>query len=140
MRRNTVELLLRHGAKIEEFSVDEQFTPLMCACYYGAQSCVEVLLEQGANPNAINAEDTTPALCAVMGGSSNEFPRFESTAVRILRLLQQHGGDLTVSNSLGYSPLSVTMEQEYKEIFEVLLQIVPYSESQLEQALSKAQP
>ncbi|MFB2758269.1 ankyrin repeat domain-containing protein [Shewanella xiamenensis] len=140
MRRNTVELLLRHGAKIEEFSVDEQFTPLMCACYYGTQSCVEVLLEHGANPNAINAEDTTPALCAVMGGSSNEFPRFESTAVRILRLLQQYGGDLTASNSLGYSPLSMTIEQEYKEIFEVLLQIVPYSESQLEQALSKAQP
>lgn len=140
MRRNTVELLLRHGAKIEEFSVDEQFTPLMCACYYGAQSCVEVLLEHGANPNAINAEDTTPALCAVMGGSSNEFPRFESTAVRILRLLQQYGADLTVSNSLGNTPLSVTMEQEYKEIFEVLLQIVPYSETQLEQALGKAQP
>lgn len=140
MRRNTVELLLRHGAKIEEFSVDEQFTPLMCACYYGAQSCVEVLLEHGANPNAINAEDITPALCAVMGGSSNEFPRFESTAVRILRLLQQYGADLTVTNSVGNSPLSVTMEQEYKEIFEALLQIVPYSESQLEQALSKAQP
>lgn len=140
MRRKTVELLLRHGAKLEEFSVDEQFTPLMCASYYGAQSCVEALLEHGANPNVINAEDTTPALCAVIGGSSIEFPRFESTAVRILRLLQQYGADLTVTNSLGNSPLIAAIEQEYKEIFEALLQIASYSETQLEQALSKALP
>ncbi|ABN60287.1 ankyrin repeat domain-containing protein [Shewanella baltica] len=140
MRRNTVELLLRHGAKIEEFSVDEQFTPLMCACYYGAQSCVEALLEHGANPNAINAEDTTPALCAVIGGSSIEFPRFESTAVRILRLLQQYGADLTTENCRGNSPLVAAIEQEYKEIFEALLQIASYSETQLERALEVAEP
>lgn len=140
MRRNTVELLLRHGAKIEEFSVDEQFTPLMCACYYGAQSCVEALLEHGANPNAINAEDTTPALCAVIGGSSIEFPRFESTAVRILRLLQQYGADLTTENCRGNSPLVAAIEQEYKEIFEALLQIASYSEAQLERALEVAEP
>ncbi len=140
MRRNTVELLLRHGAKIEEFSVDEQFTPLMCACYYGAQSCVEALLEHGANPNAINAEDTTPALCAVIGGSSIEFPRFESTAVRILRLLQQYGADLTAENCRGNSPLVAAIEQEYKEIFEALLQIASYSETQLERALEVAEP
>ncbi|WP_198782391.1 ankyrin repeat domain-containing protein [Shewanella putrefaciens] len=140
MRRNTVELLLRHGAKIEEFSVDEQFTPLMCACYYGAQSCVEALLEHGANPNAINAEDTTPALCAVIGGSSIEFPRFESTAVRILKLLQQYGADLTAENCRGNSPLVAAIELEYKEIFEALLQIVPYSETQLERALEVAEP
>nr|WP_246604538.1 ankyrin repeat domain-containing protein [Shewanella hafniensis] len=140
MRRNTVELLLRHGAKIEEFSVDEQFTPLMCACYYGAQSCVEVLLEHGANPNAINAEDTTPALCAVIGGSSIEFPRFESTAVRILRRLQQYGANLTVTNSLGNSPLIAAIEHEYKEIFEALLQIASYSETLLKRALEVAEP
>lgn len=140
MRRQTLELLLRHGAKIEEFSVDEQFTPLMCASYYGAQSCVEALLEHGANPNAINAKDTTPALCAVMGGSSIEFPRFESTAVRILRLLQQYGADLTTENCRDNSPLVAAIEQEYKEIFEALLQIASYSETQLERALEVAEP
>lgn len=140
IRRQTVLLLLQHGAKLEEFSVDERFTPLMCACYYGAQSCVEALLEQGANPNVLNVEGTTPALCAVIGGSSNEFPRFESTAVRILRLLQHYGADLTAANCRGNSPLVAAIELDYKEIFEALLQIVPYSQEQLEQALAISEP
>lgn len=140
IRRQTVQLLLQHGAKLEEFSVDERFTPLMCACYYGAQSCVDVLLAQGANPNALNGEGTTPALCAITGGDSNEFPRFESTAVRILKLLQQYGADLTVENCRGNSPLVVVIQLNYKEIFEALLQMVPYSQAQLEHALAISEP
>lgn len=54
--------------------------------------------------------------------------------------MQQYGADLTVTNSLGNSPLIAAIEQEYKEIFEALLQIASYSETQLEQALSKALP
>ena len=140
IRRQTVQLLLQHGAKLEEFSVDERFTPLMCACYYGAQSCVELLLEQGANPHVKNGEGFTPALCAVTGGVSNEFPRFESTAVRILKLLQQYGADLAVKNCRGNSPLVAAIELDHKEIFEALLQMVPYSQAQREHALVFAEP
>lgn len=139
-RQETVALLLQQGAQLEEFSVDEQFTPLMCACYYGAQSCVALLLEHGANPNACNADGNTPALCTVLGGESIEFPRFESTAARIIDLLRHYGADLEVRNHAGDSVLNAIMSHDHKELFESVLARAAFSDAYLSDAQQSAEP
>lgn len=66
---HAVEILLKHGANIEHFSLFGK-TPLMLAAQKGHQKTVAILLRYGANPIAVNEFGDTALTClARLGGS-----------------------------------------------------------------------
>ncbi|ACX89171.1 Ankyrin [Pectobacterium parmentieri WPP163] len=115
-RAETVAVLLDNGANIDEFSIDEQFTPLMCAAYYGEAKCAEVLLARGANPLARSANGMTPLRCALH--------RADAAAVRILTLLHQYGVTIERVDEEGNDLLVSCIRNKHELMFKALLEIL----------------
>ncbi|MDX6917699.1 ankyrin repeat domain-containing protein [Pectobacterium carotovorum] len=140
-RKATLEVLLQQGIEKDVAWGEPAMTPLMLAAKQGAQHCLEVLLHYGANPNARIAGGMTPALCAITSRRSVDFPpRPESVSARMLAILHAYGADLRQSNDDGVTPLSLSVQDERKEIFEALLRLTPFTEAQLRSALDGKHP
>ncbi|MEI7343620.1 ankyrin repeat domain-containing protein [Pectobacterium brasiliense] len=115
-RAETVAVLLDNGANIDEFSIDEQFTPLMCAAYYGEAKCAEVLLARGANPHVRSANGMTPLRCALH--------RADAAAARIVTLLHQYGVTITRVDEEGNDLLVRCIRNKHDAVFKALLEIL----------------
>ncbi|MCY9850587.1 ankyrin repeat domain-containing protein [Pectobacterium jejuense] len=140
-RKTTLEVLLQLGMEKDIAWGEHGMTPLMLAAKQGAQHCLEVLLRYGANPNARGADGMTPALCAITSRRSIDFPpRPESVSARMLAILHVYGADLRQSNDDGITPLSLSVQDERKEIFEALLRLTPFTEEQLRSVLDCKHP
>ncbi|WP_409161401.1 ankyrin repeat domain-containing protein [Pectobacterium sp. B2J-2] len=135
-RKATLEVLLQQGMEKDIVWGEPAMTPLMLAAKQGAQHCLEVLLQYGANPNARATDGMTPALCAITSRRSIDFPpRPESVSARMLAILHAYGADLCQSNDDGVTPLSLAVQEEKKEIFEALLRLTSFTEEQLRSVL-----
>ncbi|MEQ9746708.1 ankyrin repeat domain-containing protein [Pectobacterium actinidiae] len=140
-RKATLEVLLQQGIEKDIAWGEPAMTPLMLAAKQGAQHCLEVLLQYGANPNARGAGGMTPALCAITSRRSIDFPpRPESVSARMLAILHAYGADLCQSNDDLVTPLSLSVQKERKESFEALLRLTPFTEEQLRSALDDKHP
>ncbi|MEI7239729.1 ankyrin repeat domain-containing protein [Pectobacterium brasiliense] len=140
-RKATLEALLQQGIEKDIAWGEHGMTPLMLAAKQGAQHCLEVLLQYGANPNARGAGGMTPALCAITSRRAIDFPpRPESVSARMLAMLHAYGADLCQSNDDGVTPLSLSVQEERKEIFEALLRLTPFTEEQLRSVLDGKRP
>jgi ankyrin repeat protein len=82
---------LREGAPVNVRAHDGT-TPLMLAAVYGAPETVRLLLEAGANPNAVSNGGASPLLLAA--GNLEK-----------IRLLVDHGADVNARSSTGNTPL-----------------------------------
>ncbi|ACX89170.1 Ankyrin [Pectobacterium parmentieri WPP163] len=140
-RKATLEVLLQHGIDKDIVWGEHAMTPLMLAAKQGAQHCLEVLLQYGANPNARAAGGMTPALFAIMSRHSIDFPpRPESVSARMLAILHAYGANLSQGNDDGITPLSLSVQDDRKEIFEALLRLTSFTEEQLRCLLDGKRP
>ncbi|KIL51017.1 M48 family metallopeptidase [Jeotgalibacillus campisalis] len=101
-----MEDLIADGEDIEETDTDGS-TPLMYAVYASQNDAAQLLLEEGADPNASDTF-TSPIVLAV----SNENDELAA-------LLYQYGADPVAEDSEGdsaYSLLNVSTEEEFKEV------------------------
>jgi uncharacterized protein len=91
-------------------------TPLHGAAQYNGVETVRVLLDAGADVNAIDDEGNTPLMYAL---------RSPWTTPEVVQLLRDRGGDPTIENHQGNSPLSrirrVSNKPLIKAIFADLL-------------------
>ncbi|KAL0963443.1 hypothetical protein UPYG_G00306470 [Umbra pygmaea] len=92
--RECLELLLSHGAYVD-LELPGLGTPLYAACQAQATSCVDRLLQSGADVQAGCGRDT-PLHVAVRGGG-----------VRLVELLMDYGADGCCRNSDGKTPLEL---------------------------------
>ncbi|XP_069793712.1 ankyrin repeat and SOCS box protein 12-like isoform X2 [Narcine bancroftii] len=113
-----VEVLLRHGAKVDSLDVKAQ-TPLFTAVSGRHLHCVQTLLRAGANPNGSIYNNCSPLLTAAREGD-----------VEILRALLEHGAEVNVrskvpdwaSNACASSgPLYLASVYRHYECFRLLL-------------------
>lgn len=133
VRAQTVEVLIKYGADIEQFCNADHFTPLMSAVYYGAKECVKVLLKAGANINALCGQGLTIPQLAVVSNRSYDAPtpaNFQSIQSNILKILVEHGAELNYPSLKNSSlttnespPLHWAVLKNKKEIFETLIQL-----------------
>lgn len=95
-----VELAIRKGAKIEcPFPSVEN--AVITAVHFKKVSCLKVLLEHGANPNAISNEGSTALMWAA--GRSNGIGSQKCLAA--VKALLAYGADPSICNHRGYTPL-----------------------------------
>jgi hypothetical protein len=86
---HAVEILLKHGANIEHFSLFGK-TPLMLAAQKGHQKTVAILLRYGANPIAVNEFGDTALTClSRLGGS----PCAQSIEMLLHKNIQERSGN-----------------------------------------------
>ena len=86
-----VRLLVTHGADVNQPYVGTKLTPLHAAMFSENIEVIELLLDAGANPNALSDEDRSPLRFAV-----------ERDALSMAALLLRHGASATINDSGGF--------------------------------------
>ncbi len=137
-RSEKMQLLIDYGADIErrvykcdgtrdEHASENDYenpdgcgtTPLMMACRAGVLEAVEVLLENGADVNAVDHYGKTP-LVYVVECKSTLYP--EDIQVEIVKLLLEYGADKEVVGRYNDTALEEAREREKYLIEQVLLE------------------
>jgi uncharacterized protein len=110
--RLVVEYLVLKGAELQNFSKNpQQVTPLQSAVAGGNGEIVRILLENGANPNSIQASGYTPLHAATMNGQTE-----------VVSLLLDHGADPNLLTTDGRTALDIAEENGYSEIARLIQQ------------------
>lgn len=79
-------------------------TPLFLAADTADLSYIRLLMEYGADPNAMNSEKTTPLLAAAgvgVIGNGDETAGTEEEAIETMQFLLEHGADINAVDELG---------------------------------------
>lgn len=84
-------------------------TPLHYACYHGSINCVELLLDLGADVNAIDKDGKSVLTYAVYSGD-----------MRIVKKLLIYGADKTIKDVDGNSPYNFACEMNKSQIIHLL--------------------
>lgn len=107
-----LSLLLRgRGAGIESRDEETCATPLIWAASLGREGVVRMLLERGANIEAVNDLGMTALLEAASNGH-----------VAVVRILVEKGAGLEVRNSTGSSALVCAAEGGHEEVVRALVE------------------
>jgi ankyrin repeat protein len=107
-----VRELIRDRSAINSYSHDG-WTPLHLAVFFNQNQIAELLIEEGANVNAVakNAQGVTPLHSALANKN-----------VRIAKMLLQHGADPGASSATGYTPMHYVATYDLVEIGRLLLE------------------
>ena len=85
-----LELLIRHGARVDGRDREGDATPLLMAVFRGCTDAARLLLEHGADANAVGGEGDSPLCWAAREGD-----------VELARLLLEHGAGATIDAGRG---------------------------------------
>lgn len=116
-RRDILEGILEKEPELVSAYSPDGFTALGLACFFGSQEAVEVLLEKGADPNAVskNQMRVTPLHSAV---AHRDGPR----ALEMTRALVAHRAEVNVAQEGGWTPLHQAAAHGQTEIVRLLLE------------------
>jgi len=114
-KRERLLHLLDRGFKVNVFSADG-FTPLGLACFFGHPACVKLLLERGADANAVAQNDmqVRPLHSAVARAPE------DAVAVNV-RALVGAGADVNARQQGGYTALHQAADRGQEAVVKVLL-------------------
>lgn len=105
----TVEALLRHGADPSKLSWGFNKTPLFQASYDGSVDIMKLLLDAGADPNAIDDGGNNPLREVALGKKPNA-----------VKLLIERGANPLHANKDGETMLSIAQKHSTPEIVAIL--------------------
>jgi len=112
------KLLLTNGCKVERRNIRHTDTPLLYAAINGDIEIVEMLLNRGANINAVNQYGITALHNAV-----------RSKTMEIIELLLKRGAYVNAKDSYSVTPLQLAFENGSEEIVKLLLKHGAYVNS-----------
>ena len=97
--KELVELLLDGGAEIDRLSMRGGESALLSACGSAKYDTVRLLLARGANLNLTDKDGSTALHMAII-----RYPHRFDERERIVKLLIEHGIDVSVRNDAGRTP------------------------------------
>lgn len=105
------ELIRENKGNIDSYSHDG-WTPLHLAVFFNQNQIAEMLIEQGANVDAVskNQQGVTPLHSALANRN-----------VKIAKLLLHRGADPSVTSAAGYTPMHYVATYDLVEIGRILL-------------------
>ena len=106
-----LQLLLEHGADVNQANPKTNETPLLAACSNNRMDMVEFLLAHGADVNAAGDHHVTPLLLACI-----------STNASLVECLLKHGADPLLTMDGGVTALHVLCEAGHTASIQCLLQ------------------
>lgn len=106
-----IRLLIEHGADLNVRAKGDDFTPLLFAVVNNNYDAAELLLQSGADVDAMDCEGYTALIWATDIGNFT-----------IFKLLLTHGADINHCAYNGYSALDFALDDENEEIITCLLE------------------
>jgi ankyrin repeat protein len=103
-----MELLLQHKADVHIRSTDGNRRTLLH--WHSDAKLVQILLDHGADINALNAHHETPLYKAA-----------EKGRLEVVRVLLEHGADFHIRGKGDQTPFQVAQSREHMEIAQLLL-------------------
>ena len=115
-----INFLIDHGADINQMDRYSQNTPLTTAISHANPDIVQLLIQAGANINQVEGLDFTPLARSIIGYrlSSQEEQR---NLLKIMRILIDHGANVSQSSSRGNVLLIEAVDNESVEIAKLLI-------------------
>ncbi len=102
--------LIEAGANINAVTTVQKETPLHIAVRYGHKEVAELLLNKGANVNAVERRKWTPLHTAVKSGK-----------VQVAELLLDRGANVNAVDNLDMTPLHFALKYNREELVRLLL-------------------
>jgi ankyrin repeat protein len=130
-----VKSLLKHGANpnirlkqpkaltANDVSLDGA-TPILLAAEVNNTEVVKALLDAGADPHITTEQGMTPLIMAAGGGTDIQrarVPEEQAKALETVKLLAEHGVDITAIGQYGWTALHAASYQGLKDVIEYLV-------------------
>src|SRR5689334_19092857 len=111
------DLLEEDPARANEYG-DDGFHPLGLACFFGHVPAARLLLERGADVNAVarNEHIQTAAIHAAAAGENKD----EATRYELVKLVLDHGADPNLPQGGGFRPIDAARQNGDTRIEELL--------------------
>jgi ankyrin repeat protein len=103
-----ISLLIARGSRLDDAATDG-WTPLHLAAVSGAIGCPQILVQAGANPNALDNYGRTPLHLAITSGDP-----------KVAEELIEAGSSKNINNGRGLTPLELAKEKGAAEFYKVL--------------------
>ncbi len=113
------ELLDEDASRANAFGADG-FHPLGLACFFGHVDASRLLLERGADVNALSRNDRvqTAAIHAAAAAQGTD----EDTRYQLVKLALEHGADPNLPQGGGFRAIDAARQNGDKRVEELLLQ------------------
>jgi ankyrin repeat protein len=108
---NSIDVLIRNGADINERDTKWGWPPLLYAVDYNQAQAVKLLVENGANVNIMDEYGNTPLLLAMDYYNKN-----------IIDILVDSGAITTIRNKDGYTPLTSSISDNHHDVATLLIE------------------
>ena len=130
-RTRGLEALLSGEPELARARASDEFTPLHLAAFFGHEAAATLLLERGADVNAVarNSElQVAPLHSAAAGGHS-----------KLVRLLLEHDADPNARQGGGFTPLHAAAQNGDRESVEALLELGADRNAQTDEGQTSAE-
>jgi uncharacterized protein len=101
-RTERVRELLREDPSLANAFGDDGFHPLGLACFFGHVDTARVLLEHGADGNALSRNDRIQTAAIHAAAASNEEGTDEATRYELVKLVLDHGANPNLPQGGGF--------------------------------------
>ncbi len=117
-QRAVIRFLIRQGADVNETDKNG-VTPLHRAVRFRSPAAVKLLLERGANPNAVDGKtQSTPLHRAVTTTGAPTTAGKAKEAAIIIKLLLRQGANPGLSNRMGKTPRDYARDAEIRRLLD----------------------
>jgi ankyrin repeat protein len=115
-----VTILCRHGASVNVTHTHRDIAPLLVAAQSKRLQCVEILLQNHADPNSVRGRESMTALqwSALIGSTS------------MVSTLLAAGADLRTVDSGGFTPLALAIEGRHSDVVDMIVTHLDHSDTE----------
>jgi ankyrin repeat protein len=115
------EVLDEDPARATAFG-DDGFHALGLACFFGRVDAARLLLERGADVNALSRNDRIQTAAIHAAAASGDAGSDESTRYELVKLALEHGADPNLEQAGGFRAIDAARQNGDERVEELLLQ------------------
>ena len=119
-RTERVRELLREDASLANAFGDDGFHPLGLACFFGHVETARVLLENGADVNALSRNERIQTAAIHAAAASNEEGTDEATRYELVELVLDHGADPNLPQGGGFRAIDAARQNGDRRVEQLL--------------------
>jgi ankyrin repeat protein len=119
-RTERVRELLREDASLANAFGDDGFHPLGLACFFGHVETARVLLENGADVNALSRNERIQTAAIHAAAASNEEGTDETTRYELVELVLDHGADPNLPQAGGFRAIDAARQNGDRRVEQLL--------------------